>query len=117
VPESHLRPETAPATPGEVSVFVEHEHFVFKAEDARAIYYFDKDKPGRSNCYGTCATTWHPVLAPPDAAAVGDWTTIIRRDNSKQWAYKGRAVYTFTQDEAGRTKGDGVQGLWHVVRP
>jgi predicted lipoprotein with Yx(FWY)xxD motif len=115
--EEHPRREAAPATPGEVSVFIEHERFVFKAEDARAIYYFDKDRPGRSNCYGTCATVWQPVLAPREATAVGDWTTLIRRDASKQWAYKGRPVYTFAQDEPGRTNGDGVQGLWHVLKP
>jgi predicted lipoprotein with Yx(FWY)xxD motif len=115
--EVQLRLEAAPVTPGEVSVFVEDGHFVFKADDARAIYYFDKDKPGRSNCDRTCAATWRPVLAPADASAVGDWTAILRKDGPKQWAYKRRPVYTFVQDEPGRTKGDGIQGLWHVLKP
>ena len=115
--DAQLRPETAPATPAEVSVFVEQEHFVFRVDDARAIYYFDDDKPGRSKCAATCARTWRPVLAPPDAAAVGDWTAITRADASKQWAYKGRPVYTFAADEPGQMKGDGLQGLWHLVKP
>jgi predicted lipoprotein with Yx(FWY)xxD motif len=112
-----LRPLDAPATPSEVSVFVEDDHFVFKADDARAIYCFDKDKVGQSNCNGTCTRLWRPVQAPTDAGTVGDWTVVIRADGSRQWAYKGKPVYTFIQDEAGQTKGDGIQGVWHVVSP
>jgi predicted lipoprotein with Yx(FWY)xxD motif len=112
-----LRPLDAPATPSEVSVFVEGEHFVFKTDDARAIYSFDNDKVGHSNCKGICTRLWRPVLAPTNAQTVGDWTVVIREDGSRQWAYKGKPVYTFVQDEPGDTKGDGIQGVWHLVSP
>lgn len=112
-----LRPENAPLTPIEVSVFIEDQRFVFKAEDARAIYCFDNDGTGRSNCNGTCAMTWQPVLAPQNARPLGDWTVVVRADGSKQWAYKGKPVYTFAHDAPGQTKGEGIHGLWHVVRP
>src|SRR6266508_3144578 len=34
--------------------------------DARGhtLYLFDKDKHGRSACYGACATYWPPLLSP-----------------------------------------------------
>ena len=112
-----LRPEDAPLTPTEVSVVIEDEHFVFKADGAKAIYCFDKDKFARSNCNAACAMTWRPVLATENARPLGDWTIVVRADANKQWAYKGKPVYTYAQEAPGQTTGDGIQGLWHVVQP
>jgi predicted lipoprotein with Yx(FWY)xxD motif len=48
---------------------------------------------------------------------IGDWTAIERADQIWQWAYKGKPVYTYSLDQPGKIRGDGVAGLWHVLNP
>jgi predicted lipoprotein with Yx(FWY)xxD motif len=56
----------------------------------------------------SCTQYWPPVYAAPDAKPVGNWTILDRKDGKKQWAYKGRAVYTSFLDHApGETNGGG----------
>jgi predicted lipoprotein with Yx(FWY)xxD motif len=82
------------------------------------IYVFDRDPPGKSECDGQCAVEWPPMLAAPDAQKSVDWSTITRSDGNKQWAYKGRPLYTSHNDEKpGDTNGDGINNVWHVARP
>jgi len=79
------------------------------------VYVFDKDAAGKSNCNDKCAAAWPPVAAKADDAAVGDWSVVKRDDGSAQWAFKGKPVYTFAKDTAGKATGDGMGGVWHVV--
>ena len=40
------------------------------------------------------------------ATASGDWSVVTRDDGSKQWAYKGKPLYTWVKDQkAGRQDG------------
>jgi predicted lipoprotein with Yx(FWY)xxD motif len=82
------------------------------------LYTFDKDAGGKSACNGPCATNWPPLAAAADAKAAGDWSVITRDDGSKQWAYKGKPVYTWVKDgKPGDKTGDGaLNGAWHVVK-
>ena len=53
-----------------------------------------------------CLTLWRPFHASADARSTGFWEVITRRDGSRQWAYKGYAVYTHAGDEApGQNRG------------
>ena len=53
-----------------------------------------------------CLETWRPFLASAKARSTGFWEVITRRDASRQWAYKGYAVYTHTADDApGQNRG------------
>ena len=83
------------------------------------VYVFDKDQPGKSVCNGPCAANWPPVKAAADAMAKGEFSTITRDDGTRQWAYKGRPLYTWVKDQKpGDTTGDGfLNGAWHAVRP
>jgi predicted lipoprotein with Yx(FWY)xxD motif len=84
------------------------------------LYVFDKDRaPGQSACNAHCAVAWPPLLAGADARASGKWSLVTRQDGSRQWAYKGRPLYTLYEWDInpGDTKGDGVGGRWHVARP
>ena len=63
---------------------------------------------GKSNCDEACAAMWIPLSARSDAKPLGDWTLVARKDGSKQWAYKGRPVYTLIHDDAEKPKGDGM---------
>ena len=82
------------------------------------LYTFDKDSAGRSVCNGDCAQKWPPLVAAADARAHGDYAVVTRDDGARQWAYKGRPLYTWFKDQkAGDTSGDGVNGVWHIARP
>jgi predicted lipoprotein with Yx(FWY)xxD motif len=81
-------------------------------------YTYDKDQVGKSSaCVGECTAAWVPLLAPQLVAGVeGVWSTIRRDDGTRQWAHKGRPLYTFEGDAVpGEAKGDGVSGLWHAA--
>jgi predicted lipoprotein with Yx(FWY)xxD motif len=81
------------------------------------LYVFDKDTAGQSACNGPCAANWPPALAESDFKAHGDWSVVDRADGSRQWAYRGRALYRWVKDEKpGDTTGDGfLNGAWHVA--
>ena len=49
---------------------------------------------------------------------MGDWTVVTRDEGAKQWAYKGKPLYTFVQDKkAGDMAGEGKGGVWHMAKP
>ena len=93
------------------------------------LYRFDKDKPkpSKSNCNGSCATQWPPVLVASaaeakavkldgvDAGAVG---TVKRADGKLQLTIGGWPVYRYSGDKAaGDTTGQGVGKVWFAVTP
>jgi predicted lipoprotein with Yx(FWY)xxD motif len=83
------------------------------------LYVFDKDSAGKSACNGPCAGNWPPLAAASNAMPMGDYTVISRDDGTKQWAYKGRPLYTWKNDKkAGDITGDGfLNGAWHIAQP
>jgi predicted lipoprotein with Yx(FWY)xxD motif len=83
------------------------------------LYTFDNDKTaGQSACNGKCATNWPPFQAPTNAANMGNWSVIVRGNNSKQWAYKGKPLYRWMEDKKpGDVDGDGRFNVWHVAVP
>jgi len=73
--------------------------------------------PGKSACNGLCASNWLPLVAAADAAPAGDWTVVTRDDGTKQWAYKGKPLYTYKSDaNAGDVSGNG-RGSWAIAKP
>jgi len=83
------------------------------------LYVFAKDEGGKSACNGPCATNWPPLMAAAEAMPMGSWTVIVRDDGGKQWAYKGKPLYTWTKDKKpGDITGDGfLNGAWTVAQP
>lgn len=83
------------------------------------LYIFAKDTPGKSACDDQCTRNWPPLEAEAAAAPVGDYAPITRRDGSRQWTFKGHALYRFAQDQApGDINGDGfLNGAWSIARP
>ena len=84
------------------------------------LYTFDKDAtPGKSVCNGPCAQNWPPLAVAANAKPMGNWTIVTRDDGSKQWAYKGKPLYTFAKDKKpGDTTGNGfLNNAWHVAKP
>jgi predicted lipoprotein with Yx(FWY)xxD motif len=82
------------------------------------LYVFDRDGKGKSNCNAQCAITWLPLIANTDAQAGGSFSFISRADGRKQWAYKGKPLYTWVKDKKpGDATGDGVNNVWHLAGP
>jgi len=85
------------------------------------LYTFDRDTAGsgKSVCNGPCAANWPAFAAPVTAVPIDDYSVVIRDDGSRQWALKGKPLYTFTKDvKAGDKNGDGaLNNQWHVARP
>lgn len=81
------------------------------------LYTFDKDEAGKSACNGPCAQNWPPLMAT-SASGPTNWTVVTRDDGGKQWAYKGKPLYTWAKDsKAGDVTGDGVLNVWHFAHP
>jgi predicted lipoprotein with Yx(FWY)xxD motif len=82
------------------------------------LYVFDRDGKGKSNCNGQCAVNWLPLIADTDAQAAGSFSFIAREDGRKQWAYKGKPLYTWAKDKKpGDATGDGINNVWHLASP
>jgi predicted lipoprotein with Yx(FWY)xxD motif len=82
-----------------------------------ALYTYGADTSGTSNCSGSCLYSW-PIYAADNAPATlpANVTVITRGDGSKQYAYKGMPLYTFSSDSAGQVTGDNVSNF-HVAKP
>jgi predicted lipoprotein with Yx(FWY)xxD motif len=105
--------QTAPATTADTA-----KGKALVDNNGMTLYVFDRDTTGASNCNGVCATNWPPFKAAADVKGPAPWTVVTRSDGGKQWAYKGKPVYTFSKDaKPGDVKGDGVNAVWHVAAP
>jgi len=83
------------------------------------LYTFDKDVAGagKSTCNGPCAALWPPAMAAADAKPEGELSIVIRDDGAKQWAFKGKPVYTYAADkQPGDKTGDNFRDVWHVIK-
>ncbi|MGH6640568.1 MAG: COG4315 family predicted lipoprotein [Polaromonas sp.] len=93
---------------------------VLVGPNGMTLYTFDRDAAGsgKSVCNGPCATNWPPLMAAEMDKPVGDYTVITRDDGKKQWAVKGKPLYYWIKDmKAGDKTGEGVQNVWHTVKP
>lgn len=99
---------------------------VFADSSAHPLYFSSSD----AGCTGVCLQTWRPALAPANARAVGDWSLVARGSGERQWAFRGKLLYSFGKDPeffredvrgdifggvaftaAARLKGQGVDGM------
>jgi len=92
----------------------------------RTLYLFEKDKQGRSACYGSCAKFWPPLLTrSKPSAGRGAKVSLLgrtrRRGGSEQVTYAGHPLYRFVEDtKPGQTKGEGSQAFgagWDALSP
>jgi predicted lipoprotein with Yx(FWY)xxD motif len=90
----------------------------------RALYTPDQEMNGKVLCTGACTSIWMPatVSGAKASSLSGNFTVVNRPDGKKQVAYKGRPLYTFSQDTPGQVTGDGAMDAfggrhftWHVV--
>jgi predicted lipoprotein with Yx(FWY)xxD motif len=83
----------------------------------RTLYLFEKDKLGRSACYGACAAYWPSLYsAAKPRAGSGVRASLLgvtkRTDGKRQVTYAGHPLYTFVGDtKAGQTTGEGSKAF------
>jgi len=108
------------ASMGQPVFAVQEKGGVFTNSSGMTLYTFDKDAAGsgKSVCNGPCATNWPPLAATGMDVGMGDWSVITRDDGTKQWAYKGKPLYTWAKDaKPGDKTGDGFNNAWRVAKP
>jgi len=66
---------------------------------------------GTATCDANCAKSRPPFGAPPHALPSGYWAILTRTDGTRQWAYKGFALYTYAADKPGEFKGNAQYAL------
>lgn len=95
---------------------VPRTQITFADAKGMTLYTYEKDAPGKSRCTDKCAKFWPPALADRGARAFGDWRIIRRDDGTRQWAYRGRPLYTFAKDtDAGSEFGVSPRNLRQFV--
>lgn len=84
-------------------------------------YFYDKDTAdsGKSVCTGSCASMWPAITSFAAKPKVDGVTgTVGTITGTKQITIGGRPIYAFSGDSAaGDTKGQGTEGIWHVISP
>ena len=96
---------------------VQERNGILASSGGHTLYVTSDDAPGRSTCNGACARAWPPYLAREGAQPSGALGIVTRDDGSLQWAHAGRPLYFNAADaRPGEVKGDGVSGVWSVVR-
>jgi predicted lipoprotein with Yx(FWY)xxD motif len=90
------------------------------------LYYFEKDKGGKSACYGACASAWPPLttsgapraMSGAESSKLG---TSPRKDGTTQVTYAGWPLYTYVADEKpGEDNGTDVKSFgasWYPLHP
>jgi predicted lipoprotein with Yx(FWY)xxD motif len=85
------------------------------------VYTYAKDrKGGPPTCTGSCASVWAPVTGVPKAGPVdnfpGTFGTVTMPNGAKQITYNGYPLYSYVGAPAFSTKGNGIDGVWHVIK-
>jgi predicted lipoprotein with Yx(FWY)xxD motif len=95
------------------------QQFAYADAKGMTLYTYgpDEDAPGKSTCVAACAAEWPPALALPGAKAFGNWSLIKRDDGAKQWAFRGKPLYSYSKDlKVSDINGRGLdQGNWQAA--
>jgi predicted lipoprotein with Yx(FWY)xxD motif len=84
--------------------------------EGMAIYTFDVDQPGVSNCYNGCAKAWPPVLVQSAAGLQAPMGVTQRKDGTLQLTIDNQPVYLFQGDQnPGDIEGDNLNNVWHII--
>jgi predicted lipoprotein with Yx(FWY)xxD motif len=97
--------------------------YVLALANGQVVYMYDKDTRGGSTsaCTGSCSSVWVPVtgskpVASPADTGLGALGTIGAANGAKQVTYNGMPLYTYKGAKPLSTSGNGVAGMWHVIK-
>jgi predicted lipoprotein with Yx(FWY)xxD motif len=129
-------PATSPAAAGQPSgaaslpakgttvLIVEHSKLgwvLAMAKDGLVVYTYSGDtKGGMPTCTGPCAAVWPAVTGIPMVSSAdtlpGTLGTVTMPNGAKQITYNGYPLYLFKGAGPFSTKGQGLEGKWHVIK-
>jgi predicted lipoprotein with Yx(FWY)xxD motif len=111
------------AKPGTTVMIVQHSDlgWVLAEANGQVVYEYTGDtKGGTPTCTGSCASIWPAVTGSPQVGPAdslpGRLSTISMSDGAKQITYEGFPLYTFKGAPPLSTKGNGLEGKWHVIK-
>jgi predicted lipoprotein with Yx(FWY)xxD motif len=95
--------------------------YVLAEANQQVVYVYSKDsKNGKPTCTGSCATTWPPVTGVPRAGPADTFPAtfgvVKAASGVEQITYDGYPLYVFAGAKPFTTNGNGVGGVWHVVK-
>jgi predicted lipoprotein with Yx(FWY)xxD motif len=110
-------------SPGTQILIVQHSNlgYVLAEASGYVVYTYSGDtKGGSPTCTGACAAIWKPVTGVPMASTAdtlpGTLGTVTTASGAKQITYNGYPLYTLVGASVLSTKGNGIEGKWHVVK-
>ena len=84
--------------------------------DGRTLYTLDGDDDRQAACDELCDHEFVPFEASQLIRPVGSFTIIDRPDGLRQWAYRGKLLYTYAGDAIrGDASGMGIDKRWKVA--
>jgi predicted lipoprotein with Yx(FWY)xxD motif len=90
-------------TPKGLSVYTETRYNDYGSTNVPGEFrpsYDEARAVGTRGCVADCLGMWKPLLASAHDQASGFWEIDRRPDGTRQWAYKGCALYTYTGDKS-----------------
>lgn len=107
---------------GTTVLIVQHSNlgWVMATAGGLVVYTYAKDsKDGAPTCTGSCAAVWAPVTGVPKAGPAdtfpGTFGVVTGANGKKVITYNGYPLYTFVGAPPLSTKGNGLDGAWHVI--
>jgi predicted lipoprotein with Yx(FWY)xxD motif len=94
--------------------------WVMAKASGTVVYTYAKDsKGGPPTCTGSCASVWAPVTGMPKAGPTdnfpGTFGLVTGAGGRKVITYDGYPLYTYVGAPPLSTKGNGIDGVWHVI--
>ncbi|MBB6730189.1 hypothetical protein [Cohnella zeiphila] len=88
--------------------------------EGRALYLYTKDMATLDSCQEDCLANW-PVFSADklilsDGLNAADFGVHVRPDGTKQVTYQGWPLYYFIKDKAGDRFGEGIGGVWFLIK-
>ena len=110
-------------SPGTTVLIVQRSNlgWVLAEASGLVVYTYGGDtKGGSPTCTGACAAIWPavtgvPMVGPADSLP-GHLGTVTMANGAKQITYNGYPLYTLKGAGALSTKGNGLEGKWHVIK-
>ena len=102
---------------GGLSVYtLSRQHLQYGGREVRGGYrssYQDAKGLGARGCDDSdCVKMYKPIVASKDAKSWGFWEVMTRTDGTRQWAYRGNALYTYAGD---KKPGDILGNNRHII--
>lgn len=90
-------------------------------EAGKPLYYWRKETRDGTECTGSCADAWPPLLVPKGkqvkakvAGIKGTFGVTVRPDGTRQLTHNGRPLYSYAHERAGQVLCNDVDE-WFVI--